>query len=291
MLSRRTIIFLGCLALQACGSLPQPFRPLPDSSNRLLTNPSGVGVGILPPAGIDDDVAAYMASWIATDLQRREILAEAVGRAGTLGFTLEGNLRDETRNGLETVVYFDWRLLNRSGEIVRRLNQSTTVETTAWLNSEVSTHNQIASNIASELAMMIAPQVEGPARQEPVSQWANVAVTIQRPQNAPGDGAQALGVALANRLGAEGFKPATDNPDIVLGAVVEVIPFDSAQDDISVIWQVLAPSGEMLGEVRLDNRIPRGDLDGAWGPVAGAIVDAGLPGILDIIGSTLESLR
>lgn len=286
-LNKAAIVFIvTSLFLQACGNLPQPFRPLRQSSNPLLANPSGFGIGVLAPDGFDDETADHIAMSTAEELQRREVLAEAVEKAGTLGFTLEGNLRSRTLNESVTTLTLDWRLLNRAGEVVERLDQEISVDSTAWLNGNTEPLEMIAIDIATRVSFMFAPPIESETAQEPQSPWANVAVSIQRPQNAPGDGAQALGLALANRLSAVGFKPATDTPDIVIGATIGVAPYDAAQDDIAIVWQILSATGENLGEVRLDNRIPRGELDDTWGIVADAIVDTALPGILDIIASS-----
>lgn len=285
------IVLISCLILQACGNLPQPFRRFPESSNPLLANPSGLAVGVLAPDGFDEETADQIAAWITAELQSREVLAEAVERAGVLGFTLEGNLRDESSNRSTTTLTLDWRLLNRSGEIIERMDQRIDIDSTAELTGRVEPGELIAIDIATQLSLMIAPPVENTIPQEPQSQWANIAVSIQRPQNAPGDGAQALGIALANRLSTEGFKPATGTPDIVISAIIGVVPYDATQDDITIVWQVLSAAGENIGEVRLDNRIPRGELDETWGLVADAIVDAAVPGILDIIASSVRFSR
>ena len=78
-----------------------------------------------------------------------------------------------------------------------------------------------------------------------------------------------------------------DKPDYFIAGTVSVSRYDSVQDDIAVIWQVLSADGQGLGEVRLDNRIPTGELDGSWSMVAEAIIDAALPGIIEIIAATL----
>jgi len=72
---------------------------------------------------------------------------------------------------------------------------------------------------------------------------------------------------------------------------VSVIQYDAGQDDVAIVWQILNADGQNLGEVRLDNRIPRGELDGPWGMIAEAIVDGALPGLLEIIAKTTDPRR
>jgi uncharacterized lipoprotein YmbA len=290
MLNRRRFMCLfgatlTALMLTSCGNVPQPFRRAPTSSNPLLANPSGAGIGIVAPVGIDHDAADYIAEWIAEDLRRREIPAEAVRRTGILSFTLEGNLREATEDALSTTLIFDWRLLNRLGQIVERLDQTIVVDTLAWNSAEESTRDLIARNMSEQMAQLLAPPLAITPIQKPTSPWAGLSVTIQKLEGAPGDGAQALGRAMANRLAKEGLTPAGRTADIIVAATVSVTRYDASQDDVAIIWQILGPNGQSLGDVRLDNRIPHGELDGPWGFIADAIVDSALPGLLEIIAA------
>lgn len=292
MFNRRHLItLLTSTALVACGAVPQPFRRSPSTQNPLLANPSGAGLGVLPPAGIDRIAAAYIADRIANDLRMQEIPAEAVSRTGILGFTAEGNLSDSSDDGFLTTLSFDWRLLNRLGQIVTRLSQTVQVDSASWLAGKDSALDRIANDMTAQLALLLAPPVDVERPPEQKNPWAGMTATIQRPESAPGDGAQSLGNAMANRLLREGFKPTDGAPDVVLAATVNVTRYDLAQDDIAIIWQVLDQDGQSMGEVRLDNRIPRGELDGAWGMIAEAIVDGAMPGLLEIIAETIQPRR
>ena len=277
--------------LTACGSVPQPFRRASYSANPLLANPSGAGIGVVPPVGIDRDTAVYIAARIAEDLRQREIPAEAVDRTGILSFTLEGNLWDSSEDGSATVLTFNWRLLNRLGQIVERLDQDVYVETSPWANGSIIEQDHVADDIAIRLAVLLAPPIDAKTIEAPVAPWLGLTATIQKPDSAPGDGAQSLGNAMATRLAREGFKPATGTPDVIFAATVSVIQYDAGQDDVAIVWQILNADGQNLGEVRLDNRIPRGELDGPWGMIAEAIVDGALPGLLEIIAKTTDPRR
>jgi hypothetical protein len=296
MQSRRRLLCLTAHAavpflISACGNVPQPFRRVATSSNPLLANPSGAGVGIAPPVGIDRIAASHIAEQIAEHLRQREIPAEAVDRIGILGFTLEGNLWESVENGPETILTFNWRLLNRLGEIVERLYQDVYVETAPWEEGLETELNHVADDIAIRLAVLLAPPLESQTIETPKAPWEGLTATIQKPGSAPGDGSEALGNAMASRLAREGFKPATGAPDVTFAATVNVSQFDAVSDDVAIIWQVLSPDGQSLGEVRLDNRIPRGELDGPWGMIAEAIVDGALPGLLEIIAKTTAPRR
>jgi hypothetical protein len=292
MFNRRHLItLLSSTALVACGSVPQPFRRAPNTQNPLLANPSGAGLGVLPPAGIDRTAAFYIAGRIANDLKQQEIPAEAVSRTGILSFTADGNLSGFSDDGFLTTLSFNWRLLNRLGQVVTRLNQTVQVESAAWIAGDGAAHDRVAHDMAARLALLLAPSTDVERTPEQKRPWAGLTATIQRPETAPGDGAQSLGNAMANRLVREGFKPADGTPDIVLAAIVSMTEHDMTQDDIAIIWQVLDQDRQSMGEVRLDNRIPRGELDGAWGMIAEAVVDGAMPGLLEIISETIKTKR
>jgi len=296
MLNRRNVALqLAGLAtligVGGCGNVPQPFRRTQNTSNPLLANPSGAGIGILPPAGLDDLSGRYVADRIAETLRQQEIPAEALDRAGVLGFTVEGNLSDVTVEDGVARVAFDWRLLNRLGEIIERLNQDIEIDSTTWTDQDELALNTVADDISAQLILLLAPPVIAAPNAPESKPWAGLTVTIERPETAPGDGAQALGRALANRLLAEGFQPPEDEADFVISASVSVSIFDASQDDVSILWTILSPDGENLGDVRLDNRIPRGQLDGAWGQIAEAIVDGAFPGLLQIVVSQVVPRR
>ncbi|MEQ8509442.1 MAG: hypothetical protein RIB43_10590 [Rhodospirillaceae bacterium] len=296
MLNRRNVSlqltsFAALISLAGCGNVPQPFRRAQNTSNPLLANPSGAGIGILPPAGLDDLSGRYIANSIAETLRQQEIPAEALDRAGVLAFTVEGNLNDATiENGVAQVA-FDWRLLNRLGEIIERLNQEIEINSLAWIDKDDVALDAIANNISAQLILLLAPPVATTPNLPETKPWAGLTVTIQRPETAPGDGAQALGRALANRLLAEGFQPPEDEADFIISARISLSIFDAVQDDVSILWSILSPDGENLGDVRLDNRIPRGQLDGAWGQIAEAIVDSAFPGLLQIVVSQVVPRR
>ncbi len=185
----------------------------------------------------------------------------------------------------------NWRLLNRLGQIVERLDQDVYVETAPWVEGSITEQNHVADDIAVRLAVLLAPPVTTQPVEIPLAPWTGLTATIQKPVSAPGDGAESLGNAMASRLAREGFKPATGTPDVIFAATVSVAQYDAGQDDVTIIWQILTPGGQNLGEVRLDNRIPRGELDGPWGMIAEAIVDGAVPGLLEIIAKTTDPRR
>lgn len=285
LITRLSIAFLVAVAVGACGSVPQPFRRLPDASNPLLANPSGAGVGVLAPAGFDTAFAEAVAARIAAIMQAQEIPAEAVDRVGILGFTLDGNLdtlpNDTTSRGLS----LEWRLLNRQGEVVERFDQTVDVSGTQLSSAFSPAVESVAADISVQVMQLVAPDLNVVIAPPPPPPWQGAAVLIRPPRGAPGEGNMALARALAGRLSREGIVPAGTRPDFILSGEVTVEPADAEFDDVSIAWIVLDGNETILGDVRLDNRVPRRQLRMSWTAIAEAVTDAALPGVLEIIAA------
>ena len=287
LFSRRSW-FLGFgLLLCACADIPQPFRASGEIALPLPVSPSTHGIGVIPVDGMEDALASDLSVRISGALGQRDIPAQSVDRRGRLGYSLEGTLRTTSvSNGLRSVS-FDWQLLDRSGNAVERLEQTIQINDGDWVEGSDSALDLIAEDIAAQLAALVAPSLEIATPR--ASPWQGLTITVQPPREAPGDGVTALSRTLANRLAQQGFEPAPDKPDFFIAGTVSVSRYDAFQDDIAIIWQVLNTDGDDMGEVRLDNRVPRGELDGPWGMIAEAVIDSALPGILNIIATALPA--
>ncbi len=273
------------LMASACSDIPQPFRDGSDGELPLPTSPTTIGVGVIPVFGVTNAQSRELSLRIADALQEQEIPAVAVDGIGRMGFSLETTLTDiRLSRGMVELVY-DWRVLGRNRNDVRHAGSDVFyIDETLWQNGSQDGFDQFAVAVGDRVAQTIAPPLSLPVTEE--SPWAGISVQILPPQNAPGDGEIALPQILAGRLARAGFEPPSGMPDFTVAGIVSVTRYDSVQDDIAIIWQVTDATGADMGEVRLDNRIPTGELDGAWGFVAEAIVDASFPGILEIIAAS-----
>tara|TARA_B110000438_G_scaffold134254_1_gene129938 strand:- start:1828 stop:2715 length:888 start_codon:yes stop_codon:yes gene_type:complete len=277
------LILLFGLPLTACGNVPRPFEPTEGAVIFLPESPSTLGIGVLPIGGIDADAAEQLAGAIADALRQQDIPAEAVDRAGRLGYSLEGHANIEGSSNLGDEITMTWHLKDRNGDIAQQFTQALQMERSEWKTLSQAQQSQVADDLTSQVARSLAPT--GPVVHPPALLGTGLSVVIRPPAEAPGDGAIALARILGNRLAQQGFKPAADESDFQIVGSVIVRPYDSAHDDIAIVWQVLDSEDKDLGEVRLDNRIPRGDLDGPWGLVAEAIIDSAFPGLMEIVSA------
>jgi len=287
-LGRRTVVLGLALVCSGCGNLPQPFRRDANSTNPLLANPSGAGVGVVPVAGLPPEAGTAIADRIAALLQNQEVPAESVDRVGVLGFTLEGNLNTLPRGLDGSGTSIDWRLVNRQGEVVQRFEQALPFASSEIERGSDWALEQVANDMGQRVLALIAPQLDVVVETPPPPPWTGAAVLIRPPTGAPGDENIALGRALAARFGQAGLVPAEGRMDFIVTGEVVVQPFDGELDDISISWSVLTPDEQVLGDVRLDNRVPRQQLRTSWRAIAEAVTDAALPGLLDIMSAALR---
>lgn len=268
------------LALTACTDVPRPFKPLEGDAIPLPETPSTLGIGVLPVSGLTEPIDTQFAEKVAEALRDVEFPAEAVRRAEYPGFSLVGEVSEPAGpNGTQATI--KWALNNKAGLPVHQFQSVAFIAQADLEGGGNDEMDRAAQDVAAQITAILSDQV--PIARVPALPGTGITVRIQPPIDSPGDGDTALVRVLANRLMRQGFEPAAQEPDFVIAGSVSVTAYDSVQDDIAIVWQVADRSGQALGDVRLDNRIPKGALDGGWGMVAEAVVDSAFPGLLDII--------
>ena len=70
---------------------------------------------------------------------------------------------------------------------------------------------------------------------------------------------------------------------MTLLGIVALGPVAEKQQDVTITWSLRNAGGNQLGEVKQQNRIPAGLLDGAWGDVAYAVASSAAPGITALL--------
>jgi hypothetical protein len=93
---------------------------------------------------------------------------------------------------------------------------------------------------------------------------------------APGDGEQALALALMRRLSAMGVKEATAFEANVydVQGTVRVTPAPGGKQTVTIVWVVFGPDGNQLGVTRQTKDVRKGSLDKRWGRAADAAAAA-----------------
>jgi hypothetical protein len=102
---------------------------------------------------------------------------------------------------------------------------------------------------------------------------------------APGDGQKSLTAAIKKRLNAGGVKLTSSSGGNVytVKGIVSLVDASGGKQSIRIDWQVIDPKGRRLGTVSQQNTIPRGSLNGPWGPIADAAAGAAADGIIKLL--------
>ena len=131
---------------------------------------------------------------------------------------------------------------------------------------------------AARIAALV--QDEAPVEMKP----AGPIVSVPPVDGAPGDGsrslARAMGAALRHAQITVDDK--AEKPWVVAGRV-SVTPLPQKQQHVEVVWELRRPDGDKIYEVKQENDIAAGQLDGSWGDIAWTIAGAAAEAIVPLI--------
>jgi hypothetical protein len=266
--------------------VPQPFRGAPraTSDNPLLDVPSAVGIAILPVAGVPAPLNREIARAMATRLLALDIPAEAVDTNAGLGFTLSAAAEDIVASPSGVTATLVWSLRSRRGA-AGEYRQAITVPTAAWRDASPDA-GDTATQVAGAAGTAIVAMVGGDAPTQAAVVKARLPrISIAPVDGAPGDGRDSLRLALIQVMFERGVARDESNPEVTLRAAMTSVAAPGDQQKVQIVWRAIARDGKELGTVKLDNTIPNGALDGAWGPTAFAIANAAAGDLVALLGT------
>jgi len=294
MLSRLTIIASCAILFAACGPIPQPFKGSKKITADIaaLDVPSAVGIAVVPVADVSPELNAVLTKAIAAQLEKYEIPAEAMALNTGLGFTLQGTLVNPSRADGIFIADIVWRLKSRTGKEAGLYLQGISLPLPDWDKANAETAMRIGREAAKGIADIIDVSTEkaaGGASTTPLARTTEavkpIRITVKPVDGAPGDGREALQLATLETLLTNGAKRDDVNPEVVLMSRVLAEPAQNGQEFVTISWRAISQDGTDLGEVKLTNTIPKGSLDGRWGPTAFAIAEAGLAQLLELLAT------
>jgi hypothetical protein len=285
---KRWLTALCFLALAACGQVPLPFSTAPHviADSPFLDTPTAVGIAILPISGMAPALSAQIGRAMADKFEVYEIPAEPVAENRGLGFSLQGEVESSVAAGDEITARIIWRLKSRRGAIAADYVQRATMQLDAWQNGDRGAAVLVAGEAASKLTLIIAgdaPTQTAPVPPPPRPKLATV--SIKPVEGAPGDGRESLQLAVTQMLLENGVRRDELSPEVTLACTVTTAPFNDTLQRVSIVWRALARDGSELGNVKLENTIPVGSLDGSWGPTAFVIANAAGNDLLQLLAT------
>jgi hypothetical protein len=189
-----------------------------------------------------------------------ERMADALRRAGTPASTSASNRASWRLAGRLEGGAPVWDLYNPAGVLVGSAAEA----------------RRIAALVQDEAPVEVRPET-------PV-------IAVPLVEGAPGDGSRALARAMTTAL--RNASLAVDDqapqPWIVAGRVA-VAPPANQQQHVAVVWELRKPDGEKVFEVKQENDVPAGQLDGAWGDIAWAVASAAAEALVPLIEKAARS--
>jgi hypothetical protein len=270
-----------CLAVAACGDLPEPFLGNPGATARRLAQPLTPLLAV--PSGSDtllsDTASQELANQIATALQASGVPAM-----------------------VRTPEKYEWRLITRAerdGKFVTPLfsvqdpqgqeqgiAQGEKVPLQAWASADPPLLKQIATESAPRIGAVLTSIRIAHDKADPGSLYNRPAkVLIADVTGAPGDGDTALTQQMRARLGVLGPVVLTTpaGADFIVQGEVKVVPIAKRKERVEIQWTVKTPTGDERGRVVQLNEIPSGTLDRYWGDVAVVVAAEASSGVNNVI--------
>ena len=270
-MSLRNTVLAATVALAACQPLPQPFRPdAKDGVNRLLVRNDIGGVVVRPVEGLAKAQSDALADAMVDALHKSEIPAATSG-GNLMSLHLDGTATERPGNRIAVA----WRLTDPAGRQVG----------TAEAEGTPADPASLAAHAAPKVAALVEGTPAKPKADPAAVRGAPPMLTVWPVVGAPGDGDPALSRAMHDALKAAEVPVSDELTDhgLVIAGSVHVGPAEPGSETVEILWTVLDSTGTEVAKLAQNNTVPKGSLDGEWGPLARMIADSAIPGVIDML--------
>jgi len=245
----------------------------PPSSGSVAGLAPRVAVGLsLPaqtPAGTDTTAVASPASDKTTSLA---------------SYLLYGRVAESPPHDAETTVTALWRLYDAKGRMVGEHTTEVEAPTGEWESASAQPIEKLAGASADGLAPLLEEEPPAEAAKT-ASDSGRVRVAVNAVNGAPGDGGKSLAAAVAAVLKRQDLAivEKDQKPDLIVEGEVSVTPGKPDQQHVKVVWRVRRADGAEIGNVGMENDVPKGLIDGPWGDIAYSIAVAAGDGLMQLV--------
>ena len=279
-------------------------------------------VTIAPLIGPPNNISSQLTAQLTGALQKSgvQVVTASPGQKAAADYTLRGYIV-AARETAGTKVSYIWDVANPAGQRVNRITgeevvtgaattdpwtvvSPTVLQTiagktattlSAWLPKKTpaaaprpaaSAGTPVAANRTTQPARTAQALKPAAATTGSIQRPGALAVVVPRVAGAPGDGANALALALQNELRRKNIPLATGAGVSTAHRIegkVAMTAGGAGKQKISIDWVVKDPRGNKLGTVSQKNEIPAGSLNGKWGGTAGAAAAAAAQGIIRLL--------
>ena len=271
----------AALLVAGCQPLPHPFADdVPVRGSPILTLRDSASVTIAPIEGMPRATAEKLGPAMASALQQREIAAS--DKTASIGsYELVGRIQEMPPSGGKAVLVALWELREPSGQRLGERVERLEASAGDWQQGNDDAVGRLASASAAQLAALL--QDDAPTEAEI---GGRTRLLIRGVGGAPGDGGESLAKAITEILKKQDLAIITDpqaKADLVLDADVTVAKPKAGKQNVKIVWHVRRKDGGEIGTVDLENEVPTGLLDGAWGDVAYMVAVSARDGIMELV--------
>lgn len=289
--------------LSACTSLPQPFKGQ-DVNNRILTaiivNP---GVSIAPVAGLPAPLDEQLAAEVSAATRDKDVAASLrtpSAEPPSKGLSrLDSIARfvPDTDTGTAQSLEITWTLTSADGLGTDTITTQTPLPpgpndqsvTQADYAPAINDVSNFLQNALFRPSALKQPETGLAATLETAAENHPYQVVIGTVDGAPGNGDQLMAEAMRLIFSAENLsapvnvvKTPAPGAFIIEGAT-KLSGTTDKLETIAITWTVTDTAGAVLGQVKQNNQIARGSLNGDWGDTAFYAAEAAAEGILNIL--------
>jgi hypothetical protein len=273
---------LACLLpMASCQPLPHPFAyDAPRRGAPILALRDSSSVAIAPIEGLPRATAEKLGPAMASALQDREIAAS--DKTTSIGsYELVGRIQKMAPSQGKAALVALWELRDPSGRRVGEHAERLDAPADDWDAGNEDAVARLAAASAAQVATLLQDEAPSEAEIGGRTRLAIGAVT-----GAPGNGDQALVTSIAEILKKQDLAIVSDpqaKADLVLDADVAVAKPKGGKQNVKIVWHVRRKDGGEIGTVGLENDVPAGLLDGAWGDVAYMVAVSAQDGIMELV--------
>ena len=276
------LALLPCLALAACGDLPEPFLGNPGATARRLSQPPPPLLAVPPGSDtlLPDAANQELAMEVAAALQATEVPALVRGKPLNTDWRL---VTRAEREGVSVTPVFS--VQDPQGKEEGHADGEP-IALADWAAASPALLHQVAAEAAPRIGAVLTGIRVTHDKADPNSLYNRSArVLLADVTGAPGDGDEALTRQMRARLAVLGPVVLTTptGADFIVQGQVATVRQPKGQERVEIQWIVKTAAGDERGRVVQLNNIPAGTLDHYWGDVAVVVTAQAASGVNDII--------